>query len=420
MYKHQSVRSIRESWQEGVNDDESKASPLLKHSVSRRSSEPITIFSAFESEAASASRGILPKHIGGVFTGSGGHGSAGQTNTIAEAKVTDAIRKHAQSESETMTSLGSALDEVLESVDEAAELHQRARSNSRIQDWLGHQSELYTQRRSTSAEEQKRIKVLTERIMRDLLGVDKSVLDILFRAKTSDSDRDSRTAKEVEMRIWKRWIELTQRDTASLTPDHAAKVSTSVPARSSQADRVRSPTARGTAGLEKIPWGVPEDRKDDEYWEEPISIPMIFRYLKSCIKSKSRSREETQTQDNDLRAAKVAKTTASTSTQTVADTDATTTTNASTINVPIKPPSPTALSHQALSRASRVTRRSQAGASRSRTSKSSSLYTLSLRTGTCSVASLRRSALGSNFWDLGSLGGISVNSREVGNWSVYV
>lgn len=414
MYKHQPqvVRSLRESWQEIEVETESTSHQFKKPLAARRASDPITIFSVGDTDLEAPHRGILPSHVAGVFVGQGYDDSSCHPDTLITPD-----RAGKQSE-ESLTSLGSALDEVIESVDQTTEHHQRSRSNSRIQDWLGQQSQLLGERkRKCSVEERKRLKGITERIMRELLGIDKSVLDILFRPKPNPSQTGARLAKELEMKIWKRWIELTERDTASLTSAFSTSAAVPVPPTVPLAHA----SGQTRSGLEKIPWGVPEDAKDDAYWDEELSIPMIFRYIKSYMTRNSRYAQSANVTghgndiDRDEHIDKHLK-----ATQPEPTTVQSTVTGPSTMHTFSTIGPRQTLSRQTLSKSGRLHGLSPRDRSRSRTSRSSSYQALSLRTGTCSVASVRRSALGSNFWDLGSMGGASINSRDVGgHWSVY-
>lgn len=415
MYKHQKpVCAIRDSWQEVPNDAAvtSQASPIGVGR--RRSSDPITIFSAAATDHDTSHNGIFPSHVGGVFVGQG----SDELSSIPHAlKCTGRSVQKGGSVTEKSslgsgTSLGLALEEVLESVDQATIQHQRTRSDSRIQDWLGQQSEILSERkRKCSIEEQKRIKGLTEKIMRDLLRVDKSVLDILFRTRSTTREVEVKATKELEARIWKRWIELTERDTADLRSTLSPKQSDATLASPST-----NTIPKRTQGLEKIPWGVPEDSKDEAYWDEELSVAMVFKYLKSCMnrqKTRRESMDATDASDSAQHTKKHLKTT-----QTSSNLAQSTVTGSSTMHtLSTIGPRP---SLARLSKTSRNNVLNQNDRARSRTSKSSSYRSYSIRTGTCSVASVRRSALGSNFWDLGSIGGGSINSREVGGpWSVY-
>lgn len=417
MYKHQQhlVHSLRESWQDLSNEEPATCHEVAKSLANRRGSDPITIFSAGDTDLEAPHRGILPGHVGGVFAGQGCDEMSTHATTMVQA-IEFEEQSDEMIERSSLTSLGSALDEVLESVDQTTAEHERSRSDSRIQDWLGQQSKLHGERkRKYSLEERKRIKGLTERIMRDLLGIDKSVLDILFRAKSTSHEPGAKLAEEMEVKIWKRWIELTKRDTASLSS------SLRRPPPPSMAPSLEVPGTRVAPevrpGLEKIPWGVPEDSKDDVYWDEELSIPMIFRYLKSFMSLNSHrptpahATEETESEEH---AKKHLKTTQPIPTQSHS-----TVTSPSTMHTLSTIGPRLTLSRQALSKSARLHLNNQRDRSRSRTSRSSSYQAVSLRTGTCSVASVRRSALGSNFWDMGSMGGASISSRDVGgHWSV--
>lgn len=414
MYKPQAStqRHLRDSWQEVHGGDIEDRPAAPKSAATRRSSAPITIFSVYEElEPVVETRGILPGHVDGVFRGVEQEDSSFRGPSVM--KCQPELEPVELTKSDDLTSLGSVLEEVLESVDAAEQSHHRARSDSRIADWLGEQSSIQTEKkRKCSEEERQRIKHLTRRILRDLLGVDKAVLEVLFGARLAGDQDGSRAAKEIEMKIWHRWVTLARRDTASLASSKTDPRAATAPPATSAAMCF---STRNSV-LEKIPWGIPEDPIDEEYWNEGISLPMVYRFLKSCLmKNKSAPQSPGSDDARDERAQKFSKTVQTDATQTEAST---TVTGESTTETPstVGSFSTSRLAFSHLTRGSRrPTQRSQ---SRSRTSRSSSFRTAS-HAGSCSVASMRRSALGSNFWDLGSLGGASMNSREVGNWSVY-
>ena len=403
MYRQHTVqpRALRSSWDLLESTQELKQDNIDRVPRSQ-GSEPITIFSVAGSDRNAASGGILPRHDGkGLF-----HGFRQDDVSLVGPELEQRAGSASQADAKTQataTSLGSVLEEVLDSVDAATELHLLHKANSRIEEWLGHQSELHTDRkRPPSKQQTTRMQAITKSILRDLLGVDKSVLNLLFHANDPCSDEQRKIVMDVEARLWRRWKEVTRTDTVSIS--HR-------PRPVEEAAQSHSQNRRGNT-LERIPWGIPEETADEEYWNEELSIPMIFRYLKSYFSKPGHSgRGVGDPSDEDAHAPepKHQRTAMSTSTRT------------QTATV-IAPSIAKALPSHAASQASalRNTARSSMYRSRllrggSRTSRSSSYKSVSLRTGSCSIASMRPSALGSNFWDIGSLGGTSGH----GNWSLY-
>lgn len=425
MYKHQLSRQHHEERQ-GLCDvnPEERVVPLPKPNTSRRSSDPITIFSARDSDKSAnvASRGILPGHVGGVFTGNVDDTLSQQPNGGNDQRI-DGRCEEQMTETGTMTSLGNALEEVLESVDVATELHDRRRSNSRIQDWLGQQIEISSgskHDRESEVQDQ-RNKERAEHIIKKLLGVDKGILDHLFR-RAALNRAGPLSARTLELKVLERWAELSRRDTESLL---RRAVGSSPSATRRTGDAVRNPEiSTRDEDLENIPWGVPEEHaKDSTNWNEDFTLTLIFNYLKSQFartqtddKVSARVPEEQlERAHKHARTAQPALSPTSLAGSTMTDRTASgTTTCTSTAR---KLPS---LPHETSTRVSSHLRQARHDRNRSRTSRSSSFHTVSLKTGSCSVASIRRSQLGSNFWDLRSLGGASATSRDLGgNWSIY-
>ena len=264
----------------------------------RNHSDTVTVFSECTNDELSVNnRAILPVHDGlGQF-------DASQGDWQRQREEEDELQSQAATE-RTTTSLSSALSKVLHCVQESATQHHRARSNSRITEWLGstHQANLKarvsgeadrSKKRKLETNLSRRMKQLTVQIMRNLLGIDESIVRVLFdEAKvseaTSESDKtetmEAQAARIWEVKMWERWIELTKRDTASIArhchpsftrPSHTGN-STSSPL-SSRRKKGYKPV------LERIPWGVPEDPEDDDYWNEELSMSMLLKYVKSIV-----------------------------------------------------------------------------------------------------------------------------------------
>ncbi|KAJ8603456.1 hypothetical protein MRB53_042153 [Persea americana] len=390
MYKQQVVanKTTQGAWE--LVDD--LAQDNLRQRPQSRScgSDPITVFSNDEIDLNTSSRGILPVHNGqGLFQGQRQVPRTSSVNTV-NLHGLDVL----SGDNDTIASLESVLEEVLDSVDAANEIHYRHRSNSRIEEWLGRQSELQATvlkrngRASTTKLEQ-----VTRNILKDILHIDKTVLDIIFqKPKQPCSDAQRQRVRQFEDQVWRRWIEINQKDSLDMAPGSTAKTQTT--------ETMSSAPLKRSASLERIPWGIPEDNSSEDYWDEEISIPMIFRYLKSYF-GKSEAKENFK---NDAADADMSKRRRHLSKSVATETSSGMHTGTSTINA-LNTSRNTNYTRILGPQASRsCIRRS----TRSRTSQSSSHRSMSVRTtATCSVASMRRSGLGSNFWDIGSLGGAS-------------
>jgi hypothetical protein len=250
---------------------------------SRRASDPITLFSQNESEAlrAQSRQPILPR-LGpsGLF--------AGQLPHATESLLTD---DDAQTTS-TRTSLGSALEEVLDSVDQATEDLARVRCQQRITEWLGQQPAMAAaasataatgtthdnKRRRIDAEDWSHIRRLSARVLRDLLNLDADCYSLLVKATTWRgrqrlSVKQQAHARAMEQQLMGTWMALAQRDTATL---------------SSQLKR--EPLAGSVAGeplSTRVPlWGIPEEQGAQQ---EESSLQVILRYLQNFFGERTES-----------------------------------------------------------------------------------------------------------------------------------
>lgn len=363
---------------------------LARIQPSRRSSDPITLFSNQESEAThpkpAGRQPILPR-VGpsGLF--------AGQSANAVESSLLSS-ECDGQTTS-TRTSLGSALEEVLDSVDQATEDLARVRCQQRITEWLGQQpsSTQHTdkkRRRSDEGEDRRRLRRLSARVLRDLLHLDADCYSLLVKATSWRGRQQLSVAQQAHARVMEQqlmgtWTSLTQRDTAMLQSRL-------------QQQRSGPSSFPGEQPLStRVPlWGIPEEQSSQEEGG-PGTLQVLLRYLRSYF-------EEHATAASTAPSTAVPESAGSSSSLTGDNAESQqvnrASMHASTVehsNMLHRTPRPS------LSRHALMAARDGSVRGSVQSSCSSSFKTVSLQTGSCSRASHRRPfEQGSHFWEVTS------------------